>query len=328
LSLPSSIVRTAVMVVIAALAMVMPLATRAQQPYPTKTVRLIVPSVAGGGLDALARVVTQALSEKLGVPFVVDNRPGAGGTIGIESGARAAPDGYTTVIISATHAATSTLQGKGTYDLRRDFAPIIWATTQPYILNVNPKLPVRSVRELIALAKAEPDSVSYGSPGAGSAQHLAGVLMGNLSGGRYFHVPYKGGAQVLNDILGGQIQMSFTNYLVCRPHIQSGKLRALAVTTIKRVKALPELPAISETLPGYDADNWYGFIAPASTPPPILDRLHREITAILQAPQVTERLAAEATEVARTSRPEFGRHIATEVAKWGDMIRQSRITAQ
>ncbi|HWI14487.1 MAG TPA: tripartite tricarboxylate transporter substrate binding protein, partial [Burkholderiales bacterium] len=267
---------------------------RAQGGYPSRPVRVIVPSVAGGGLDALARAVAQSLNERLGVPFIVDNRPGAGGTIGIESAAHAAADGHTLLIISATHAATSTLQGKGRYDLLRDFAPIAWATTQPYILNVNSKVPARTLKELIALAKAEPDTVRYGSPGSGSAQHLAGVLLTHMSGARFFHVPYKGGAQVLNDTIAGQIQMSFTNYLVCRPHIQSGRLRALAVTTLKRSNAIPELPAISELLPGYDADNWYGFVAPAATPASILDKLHAEISAILNAPEAKKRLAAEA----------------------------------
>jgi tripartite-type tricarboxylate transporter receptor subunit TctC len=301
-------------------------AAQAQSAYPSRPVRVIVPSVAGGGLDALARVVTQTLNEKLGVPFVVDNRPGAGGTIGIESGAHAAADGYTLLIISATHAATSTLQGKGRYDLRRDFAPIAWATTQPYIVNVNPKVPARTTKELIALAKTEPDSVSYGSPGSGSAQHLAGVLLSHMSGARFFHIPYKGGAQVLNDTIAGQIQMSFTNYLVCRAHVQSGRLRALAVTTLKRSSAIPELPAVAEVLPGYDADNWYGFIAPANVPAPILDRLHREISAILNAPELKERFAAEASEVVSVTRAEFGRHVAREIVKWDDMMRKSGIT--
>ena len=296
------------------------------QGYPTKPVRVIVPSAAGGGLDALARVVAQKLNEKLGAPFVVDNRPGAGGTIGIEAGARAAADGYTLVIISATHAATSTLQGKGAYDLQRDFAPVVWATTQPYIVNVNPQVPARSVKELIALAKAKPDTVSYGSPGAGSAQHLAGVLLTAMTGAQLFHIPYKGGSQVVNDVIGGQIQMSFTNYLICRPHIQSGRLRALAVTTAKRSKAIPDLPAISETVAGYDADNWYGLIAPARTPPLILDTLHREISAILQAPELKQRFAAEASEVIAVSRAEFGRHVGKEVVKWGDVIRKGKIT--
>lgn len=303
----------------------MPSTAHAQGGYPSRPVRVIVPSVAGGGLDALARVAAQSLNEKLGVPFVVDNRPGAGGTIGIESAAHAAADGYTLLIISATHAATSTLQGKGRYDLRRDFAPIAWATTQPYVVNVNSRVPARTLGELIALAKAGPDTVSYGSPGSGSAQHLAGVLLTHMSGARFFHVPYKGGAQVLNDTIAGQIQMSFTNYLVCRPHIQSGRLRALAVTTLKRSKAIPDLPAISELLPGYDADNWYGFIAPAKTPASALDRLHREISAILNAPEVKQRLVAEASEVVNVTRAEFGRHVADEIVKWDDMMRKSGI---
>ncbi|MDB5926840.1 MAG: hypothetical protein JWN13_5776 [Betaproteobacteria bacterium] len=300
----------------------------AQNGYPAKPVRIIVPSVAGGGLDALARVVAQKLNEKLGVAFVVDNRPGAGGVIGIESGARAAADGYTLVIISATHAATSTLQGKRAYDLQRDFASVVWATTQPYIVNVNPQVPARNMKELIALAKAKPGTISYGSPGAGSAQHLAGVLLSSMSGAGFFHIPYKGGAQVVNDVIGGQIQMSFTNYLICRPLIQSGKLRALAVTTAKRSNAVPDLPAVAEVVPGYDADNWYGLIAPAKTPAPILDTLHREISAILQAPDIRQRLATEASEVVAVSRAEFGRHLGTEVVKWGEVIRKADITTQ
>lgn len=302
-------------------------ALHAQNGYPAKPVRIIVPSVAGGGLDALARVVAQKLNEKLGVSFVVDNRPGAGGAIGIESGARAAPDGYTLVIISATHAATSTLQGKRAYDLQRDFAPVVWATTQPYIVNVNPQVPARNIKELIALAKAKSGTLNYGSPGAGSAQHLAGVLLSSMSGAQFSHIPYKGGMQVVNDVLGGQIQMSFTNYLICRPHIQSGKLRALAVTTAKRSAAVPDLPAVAEVLPGYDADNWYGLIAPAKTSPQILDTLHREVSEILRAPEIKQRLAAETTEVVAVSRAEFGRHVGKEVVKWGDVIRKAGITA-
>jgi tripartite-type tricarboxylate transporter receptor subunit TctC len=158
------------------------------------------------------------------------------------------------------------------------------------------------MRDLVALAKAQPDVVSYGSPGSGSAQHLAGVLLGQMAGARFYHVPYKGGAQVLNDTIAGQIQMSFTNYLVCRPHIRSGRLRAIAVTTLRRSGALPDLPAVAETLPGYDADNWYGFIAPAKVPARILDRLHGEISAILNAPDLRQRFAAEASEVVNVGR--------------------------
>lgn len=302
-------------------------AVQAQDGYPSKPVRMIVPSVAGGGLDTLARVIAQKLNEKTGAPFIVDNRPGAGGTIGIEAGARAAADGHTLVVISATHAATSTLQGRRAYDMVRDFAPVIWATTQPYIVNVNPQVPARSIKELVALAKAKPGTLSYGSPGSGSAQHLAGVLLGSMSGAQFFHIPYKGGAQVVNDVIGGQIQLSFTNYLICRPHIQSGRLRALAVTTAKRASALPDLPAVSEALPGYDADNWYGVVAPARTPAGLLDRLHRETAVILQTPELKQRLHADASEVVAVSRKAFGQHLTQEVAKWGDVIRKAGITA-
>lgn len=307
---------------------VSPGAIFAQNNYPVKPVRIIVPSVAGGGLDTFARIIAQRLNEKYAVPFIVDNRPGAGGAIGMEAGARAAPDGYTFVIISATHAATSNLQAKPTYSLQNNFAPIVWGTTQPYIVNVNPKVPARSVKDLISLAKAKPGSLNYGSPGAGSAQHLAGVLLSSMSGAQFFHIPYKGGAQVVNDILAGQLDMSFTNYLVCRPLIQSGKLRALAVTTRKRSEAVPDLPSVSEAFPGYDADNWYGLIAPAKTPPKILDALHREVTSILQAKEIKQRLADDAAEVVNVSREEFGRHIGREVVKWGDVILKAGITAR
>jgi tripartite-type tricarboxylate transporter receptor subunit TctC len=303
-------------------------AITAAQSYPQRPIRMIVGLPPGGSTDIMARALQPHLEKRLGQPIVIDNRPGAGGAIGIEAGARAAADGYTFVIISGTHAATSTLQGKRAYDLVRDFAPVIWATTQPYIVNVNAQVPARTVKELIAYSKAKPNAITYGSPGAGSAQHLAAVLLASMTGAQFFHVPYKGGAQVVNDVIGGQIQMSFTNYVICRPHIESGKLRALAVTTAKRSKALPDLPAISETVPGYDADNWYGFIAPAKTPPQILDTLHREISVVLQAPQIKQRLAAEASEVVAVNRAEFGRHVDQESVKWGEVIRKAGITAQ
>lgn len=323
LSMFEKTVTAMVCVIVAALAFI-PHNARGQH-YPTKPVRLIVPSAAGGGLDVLARIVALGLNERLGVPFVVDNRPGAGGSIGVGLGAHASPDGYTIIIISATHAATSTLQGKGAYDMTRDFAPIVWATTQPYIVNVNPTVPARSMAELIALAKAKPNLITYGSPGAGSAQHLAGVLLGHMAGVRFFNIPYKGGALVLNAIVSGEIMMSFTNYLVCRPQIEAGKLRALAVTTKKRSPEIPDLPAVAEVVPGYEADNWYGFIAPAKTPADILDKLHDEISTVLETPDMKRRLSADATEVVSVSRSEFGRHIAREVAKWGAVIREAGI---
>ena len=294
--------------------------------YPTKPVRIIVPTVAGGGLDTLTRMIAEGLNKKMGAVFVADNRPGAGGAIGIGLAARATPDGYTLVAISGTHAATSTLQGRGKYDLLRDFVPVSWATTQPYVLIVRPDVAATSVAGLIALAKARPDTINYGSPGTGSMQHLAGLLLSSLSHARFSHIPYKGGAQVFNDVLGGQIQMSFTNYLVCKSSISAGRLRALAVTTVKRSPALPDVPTIAETLPGYNVDNWYGVIAPINTPVSILDALHGEIVSILQQADIQQRLTADASQVVTVSREEFGQHLAREVAKWGDLIKREGLT--
>lgn len=295
--------------------------------YPSKALRIIVPSVAGAGLDTLTRLIAQKLTEKAGKAFVIDNRAGAGGTIGMELAAHAAPDGYTLVMFSATHLAANTIPGKQTYDTLKDFAPVIWATNQPYVLNVHPAVPAKTVGELIALARSSPGTINYGSSGTGGIQHLAGVLLGARSGAKFFHVPYKGGAQVVNDLLGGQIQMSFTIYPVCKPHIESGRMRALGVTTARRAPALPGLPAIAETVPTYEISNWYGMAAPAQVPAPMLDWLHREISASLQKQELQQALAADATEVVVASRQDFGRHLAREAAKWGEVIRQAGIVS-
>ncbi len=296
--------------------------------YPAKPVRIIVPTIAGAGLDTLTRLLAQKLAEKSGKAFVVDNRAGAGGAIGMELAARAAPDGYTLVMLSGTQITSSTVPGTKPADILKDFAPVSWVTSQPYILNVYPAVPAKTVSELIALAKAKPGSINFGSSGTGGMQHLAGVLLTSLSGAKFFHVPYKGGAQVVNDLLGGQIQMSFTIYPVCKPHIESGRIRALGVTTLKRSPALPNMPAVAETVPNYEINNWYGMVAAAGTPPPIMDWLHREIAAILQQPEIKQGLAADATEAMVISRQEFGNHLAREIKKWGGVIRQSDIASQ
>ncbi len=296
--------------------------------YPAKPVRIIAPTIAGAGLDTLTRLLAQKLAEKSGKAFVVDNRAGAGGAIGMELAARAAPDGYTLVMLSGTQITSSTVPGTKPADILKDFAPVSWVTSQPYILNVYPAVPAKTVSELIALAKAKPDSINFGSSGTGGMQHLAGVLLTSLSGAKFFHVPYKGGAQVVNDLLGGQIQMSFTIYPVCKPHIESGRIRALGVTTLKRSPALPNMPAVAETVPNYEINNWYGMVAAAGTPPPIMDWLHREIAAILQQPEIKQGLAADATEAMVISRQEFGNHLAREIKKWGGVIRQSDIASQ
>ena len=296
--------------------------------YPAKPVRIIVPTIAGAGLDTLTRLLAQKLTEKSGKAFVVDNRAGAGGAIGLELGARAAPDGYTLVMFTLTHLAMSTLPGKQSVDIVKDFAPVAWVSSSPYLLNVHPSVPAQSVAELVALAKAKPNAINFGSTGAGGTQHLAGLILGNLSGAKFFHVPYKGGAQVVNDLLGGQIQMSFTVYPVTKPHLESGRIRALAVTTAKRSTALPGLPTIAETVPNYEINTWYGIIAPARTPPPVLDWLHREVSAILQQPQLKQGLAADATEVMTASRDDFGKLLAHEVVKWREIIRQAGVSKE
>ena len=296
--------------------------------YPVKPVRIIVPTIAGAGLDTLTRLLAQKLTEKSGKAFVVDNRAGAGGAIGIEMGARAAPDGYTLVIFTLTHLAMSTLPDKQSVDFAKDFAPVSWVSNSPYILNVHPTVAAKSVSELIALAKAKPGTINFGSTGAGGTQHLAGVLLSKLSGAKFYHVPYKGGAQVVNDLLGGQIQMSFTVYPVSKLHLESGRIRALAVTTAKRAPALPNIPAVSETLPGYEINTWYGLVAPVGTPVPVLDWLNHEVATILQQPAIKQGLAADATEVVVASRQVFARHLVSEAIKWRDIIKNTGITNQ
>ncbi len=296
--------------------------------YPVKPVRIIVPTIAGAGLDTVTRLVAQKLTERSGKAFVVDNRAGAGGAIGMELGAHAAPDGYTLVMFTLTHLAMSTVPDKQSVDILKDFAPVCWVSNSPYLLNVHPSVPAKNVAELLALAKAKPGAINFGSTGAGGTQYLAGVFLSRLSGAKFFHVPYKGGAQVINDLLGGQIQMSFTVYPVSKPHIQSGRIRVLAVTTAKRVQALPNIPAIAETVPNYEINTWYGIIAPARTPAPILDWLHREVSAILQEPSIKQGLAVDATEVVVASRDEFGTHLVREVAKWREIVRQTGVANQ
>ena len=300
----------------------------AQSDYPAKPVRIIVPTAAGAGLDTLARLVAQKLSDRAGKQFVIDNRAGAGGAIGMELGARAAPDGYTLVMFTLTHLATTTIPGRQSVDVVRDFAPVAWVSSMPYLLNVHPAVPARSVSELISLAKAKPGTINYGSTGSGSIQHLAGVMFETLSGARLFHVPYKGGALVINDLVGGQIQMSFTVYTACKSHIEAGRMRALGVTTPKRAAALPNIPAVAETLPRFEVNTWYGIVAPAKAPAPILDWLNREVSTMLREPALARRLAADTIEVATTSRQEFGRYLASEVKKWSAIVREAGIKNQ
>src|SRR5436190_1683824 len=253
----------------------------AAQLYPSKPIRLIVPFAAGGGTDLTARAIAQRLTEAWGQPVIVDNRPGANGTIGVDIAAKSAPDGYTLTMISSSHSVNVSLYKNLPYDLVKDLTPITQATTQPYALVVNPSLPVKSVAELIALAKSKPGVLNYGSSGIGGLSHLSGALFAALAHIKLTHIPYKGGAPAMTEVISGQIDMLFSTLLQSHAQIEAGKLRPLAITTAKRSPAAPQLPTMIEAgVPGFEVAGWYGVLAPAGTPAPIVDKLNKDIVRI------------------------------------------------
>lgn len=293
-----------------------------QEPvYPNKPVRMLVPFVAGGGTDLVARAVAQKLSDHTGQTFIVDNRPGASGRIALEIITHAAPDGYTIAMISGTTAASSNLQKNLPYDFAKDFAPISQVTEQPYVVLVPNAVPIRSIPELIALAKAKPGTLNYGSSGTGGMQHLAGTLLSQKAGITMLHVPYKGGGQVIGDLISAQIQLAFLNPLGARPHIAAGRVRGIAVTTRKRAPAFPNLPAVAETLRGFDVSNWYGLIAPARVSPQTVQYLQQEVVAAIGDADLRKRLEGEGAELVGSTPKEFRAHILHEVKTWGEVIR-------
>ncbi len=295
------------------------------QQYPNRPVRMMVPFVAGGGTDLVARAVAQKLSERTGQQFVVDNRPGAGGRIAMETTKQAAPDGYTLTMISGSTTASSTMHKDLPYDMARDFAPISQVTQQPYVVLVTNSVPVKSIPELIALAKAKPGVLNYGSSATGGMQHLAGTLLSQRAGISMVHVPYKGGGQVMVELAAGQVQLAFLNPLGARPHMTAGRIRGIAVTTLKRAEAFPNLPAISETLPGFDVGNWYGLVAPLRTPQPVVQFLYQQVKSIVADADVRARMEKEGSELVGNTPKEFGVHIQNEVKMWGKLIRDTGI---
>jgi tripartite-type tricarboxylate transporter receptor subunit TctC len=300
--------------------------TFAAQNYPDKPIRLIVPFAPGGGTDITARTIAQKLTERLGQTVVVDNRPGANGTIGVDLAAHAAPDGYTLSMISSSHSVNVSLIKKLPYDLVRDLAPITQATSQPYALVIHPSLPVKSVKELIALARAKPGAINYGSSGTGGLSHLSGALLASLAKINIVHIPYKGGSPAMVDVISGQIQMLFSTILQSHAHLKAGRLRALAVTTAKRSPAEPSLPTMQEAgVPGYEVAGWYGVVAPVKVPQPVLTTLNREIVAILQEPDVARKLAGDGSEPVGSTREAFGAHIRSEIAKWRKLVVEAGI---
>jgi tripartite-type tricarboxylate transporter receptor subunit TctC len=303
-------------------------APAAAQDYPNRPVRLIIPFPPGGSNDVVGRLVANQLSEKLGHKVFVDNRGGAGGVLGTEAAANAAPDGYTLLVVSIAHAVNPSLY-KLNYDPIKSFAPISIMATGPNVLAVNPTLPVKNVKELVALAKEKPGSIDYASAGVGSFQHLGGELFKLVAGVNLQHVPYKGGGPAMQDVIAGHVKVMFSSLVQTTPFIQSGQLRALGVGGAKRNPVLPDVPTIEEAgVPGYVADNWWGIVAPAGTPQPIVDKLYRDIQDVLKSPELTAAFAREGAAAVTMSTADFGKYMEVEMAKWARVVKEGNIKAQ
>ena len=299
------------------------------QQYPAKPVRMVVPFPAGGPTDIVGRTIGQKLNDTLGQPVIIDNRAGAGGVIGTEHVAKSPPDGYTLLLgsISGLAVAMSLYPNRG-YDSLRDFAPVTQAVTVTNILVVHPSLPVKNVRDLLALARAKPGALNYASSGSGTVTHLAGELFKTLGRVNIVHVPFKGGAPALTALMSGEVQMSYENSLIVVPHIKAGKLHALAVTGVQRSKLMPELPTIAEGgLPGYAASGWYGFVVPAAVPKEIVGRLNADIARILRMPDVVERLSGQGAEPVGGTAEQFGAFIRSEIEKWTGLVKTANMKA-
>lgn len=299
------------------------------QDFPSRPIRILVPSTPGGSVDTLARLVGNNLAERWKQQVVVDNRAGAGGIIAGELTAKAAPDGYT--LIMATIAAMVTnvsLAKKLPYDPVRDFAPVTLVASQQIVLLVTPSLPAKSIKELIALAKAKPGQLTFASAGTGSGGHLSGELLKLLAGIDLTHVPYKGISPAIVDVISGQVSMTFASIISGTPHVKSGKLRALAVTGAHRSPALPDMPTMVEAgVPGYESSTWYGLLAPKGTPRPVVDKLNKEVVAIVNLPDIKSHLLAEGAEPVGNTPEQFGALIRAEIDKWGKVIRAAGLRA-
>jgi tripartite-type tricarboxylate transporter receptor subunit TctC len=294
------------------------------QPYPSQQVRLIVGFPPGGPADILARLIGQRLSDHLGQPFIIENRPGASGNIATEAVTRAPADGYTLLLVVPGNAIADMLY-KLNYSLMRDTTPVAGISNGPLVMVINPALPAHTVPEFIAYAKASPGKVNFASPGNGSTIQMCGELFKIMTGVNMVHVPYRGNAPALTDLIAGQVQLMFADTLSSIEHVKSGKIRALAVATPERSEFLPELPTVGEFLPGFDASNWFGLAAPKNTPPEIVDRLNKEINVVLAEPAVKARLADLGAAPLAVSPAEFGKFIAAFAERWGKVIRAANI---
>ena len=293
------------------------------QTYPAKAVRFVVGYPPGGPTDLLARIVAQKLAESWGQQVLVDNRPGASGMIGAELTARAAPDGYTLLMVPVTYAVTPSLFPKMNYNAEKDLIPVAQVAAAPFILVVHPTLPVKTTRDLITLARGRPGQLNFASASTGGIPHLAGELFNTMTGVKMVHIPYKGGAPATTDLLSGQVSLMFNNMLSAMPQVKNGRLRAIAVTSSKRSPAAPELPTIAETVPGYEASGWYGALAPAATSRDLIAKLNTDMNRVMRLPDVAQRLAGDGVDAVGTTPEQFGIYLRQEIVKWGKVVKAS-----
>ncbi len=299
----------------------------AQQDYPNKPIRLIVPFTPGGVTDTGARVVADKLGARLGQSVVVDNRPGASGNIGTQMVASAAPDGYTLLLgFDGTLVINPHVYAKVPFDTLKDFAPVSKIGDAVLIIVVHPSVPAKTLSELVAYSKTNPDGVSYGSAGTGSTPHLAGELLKARTGANFVHVPYKGGGQSMTDLVGGSLPMLYTAVAGAYPFVQKGQIRPIAVSSAQRLASLPEVPTVAESgVPGFESSSWIGILAPAKTPQPIVDRLQRELHAVVQSPEVRERLASLGISALGNTPAEFGQQIRADLAKYDQIVKAAKV---
>jgi len=296
----------------------------AAQEYPSRPIRLVLPFAAGGLVDVPGRVIAQKLSESLGQPVIVDNRPGAGSTIGADNVAKSKADGYTLLLTSTTHVISANLYKSLPYDALRDFAPVGRVAEGPYVLVVHPQLPAQTVADLVALARSQPGRIDYASSGNGSSQHLVAALFCAMAGAPLNHIPYKGSDRAIQDLIGGQVKVGFVGTPNALPHLRAGRLRALAVSTAVRAPRMPDIPTLQEAgIAGYEATIWIGLLAPSGTPPEVVARLHGELSRLLAAPEVRARIAATGVEVSLSTPREFAVFLQLEHAKWGRVVRDT-----
>ena len=298
------------------------------QAYPSQPIRIIVGFAAGSGSDIFARLMNQWLSERLGQSVLIENRPGAGGNIGTESVVKAAPDGYTLLQWVPANAVNNSLYEKLSFNFLRDIAPVAGTARSPYVVVVNPALPVNTIPELVAHAKANPGKLNFASAGVGTGIHMAGELFKMMAGVNMVHVPYRGAAGAMTDLIGGQVQLMFDTTAASIPHIKGGKVRALAVTTAARSALLPDLPIVADFVPGYEASGPFGLGAPRDTPPAVVEKLNKEINAVLADPKVKARLAELGSEPLTGSPAEIGRMLAAEADKWAKVIKAANIKVE